>query len=376
MTGSTPHTPQPRLLPSLILLCIVTSLTLLGLVILASASQSVQAGSILQKQVLWLMIALVMGVVTTTINLERLREWAPWILGISLVMLVAVLIPHIGVKVNGARRWINLGPMNFQVSDMVKVFTVFWFAHWIGSQQRRFDSVVYGFLIPIGILGATFLLILLQPDYGTAFLIGLVGLSMLFLAGARLRYLVPTILLGVVFFAVMIFHNPVRLARITNFMDLEANKMGGGYQLYQGLLAFGNGGVQGVGLGNGRQQWAFMPEAHTDFIFPIIGEELGLSFTLGVLAIFALFAIVVIREAKRAPNLFFYMLALGSALMITYQALLNVGVVTGILPTKGISLPFISYGGSNLVATFMFVGILLNCLRTWQRPRIERPVEL
>lgn len=376
MTGAPAHTPQPRLLPSLILLCIVTSLTLLGLVILASASQSVQAGSILQKQVLWLMIALVMGVVTTTINLERLREWAPWILGISLVMLVAVLIPHIGVKVNGARRWINLGPMNFQVSDMVKVFTVFWFAHWIGSQQRRFDSVVYGFLIPIGILGATFLLILLQPDYGTAFLIGLVGLSMLFLAGARLRYLVPTILLGVVFFAVMILHNPVRLARITNFMDLEANKMGGGYQLYQGLLAFGNGGVQGVGLGNGRQQWAFMPEAHTDFIFPIIGEELGLSFTLGVLAIFALFAIVVIREAKRAPNLFFYMLALGSALMITYQALLNVGVVTGILPTKGISLPFISYGGSNLVATFMFVGILLNCLRTWQRPRIERPVEL
>ncbi len=370
------HTTQPRLLPSLIVLFTVTSLTLLGLVILASASQSVQAGSILQKQVLWLIIALGMGVVTTTINLERLREWAPWILGISLVALVAVLIPHIGVKVNGARRWINLGPMNFQVSDMVKVLSVFWFAHWIGSQQRRLDSVIHGFLIPIAVLGALFLLILMQPDYGTAFLIGLVGFSMLFLAGARLRYLLPTIALGVVFFAAMILHNPVRLARITNFMDLEANKMGGGYQLYQGLLAFGNGGVQGVGLGNGRQQWAYMPEAHTDFIFPIIGEELGLAFTLGVLAIFALFAIVVIREAKRAPNLFFYMLALGSALMITYQALLNVGVVTGILPTKGISLPFISYGGSNLVATFMFVGILLNCLRTWQRPRIERPVEL
>ncbi len=322
------------------------------------------------------MIALVMGVVTTTINLERLREWAPWILGLSLVALVAVLIPHIGVKVNGARRWINLGPMNFQVSDMVKVLTVFWLAHWIGSQQRRLDSFVQGFLIPIAVLGGTFLLILMQPDYGTAFLIGLVGFSMLFLAGARLRFLIPTIILGVVFFAVMILHNPVRLARITNFMDLEANKLGGGYQLYQGLLAFGNGGVQGVGLGNGRQQWAYMPEAHTDFIFPIIGEELGLAFTLGVLAIFALFAIVVIREAKRAPNLFFYMLALGSEIMITYQALLNVGVVTGILPTKGISLPFISYGGSNLVATFMFVGILLNCLRTWQRPRIERPVEL
>jgi cell division protein FtsW len=134
--------------------------------------------------------------------------------------------------------------------------------------------------------------------------------------------------------------------------------------------------LQGVGLGNGRQQWAYMPEAHTDFIFPIIGEELGLAFTIGVLLLFALFAIVIIREAKRAPNQFYYLLSIGSALIITYQALLNMGVVTGILPTKGISLPFISYGGSNLVATFMFVGILVNCLRSWQKPQLERPLEL
>lgn len=366
----------PRLLPTLIILFVVTGLTLLGLVILASASQSVQAGSILQKQVLWLIIALGFGVVAATINLERLREWAPWLIGISFMLLVAVLIPGIGSKVNGARRWINLGPMNFQVTDFVKVMAVFWFAHWLGLNQRRLESILHGFLIPIGVLGAIFLLILLQPDYGTAFLIGLVGFSMLFIAGVRLRYLIPTVLAGAGFFALMILHNPVRLARITNFMDLEANKNDGAYQLYQGLLAFGNGGAQGVGLGNGRQQWAFMPEAHTDFIFPIIGEELGLPFTLGVLLVFALFALIIIREAKRAPNLFFYTLAIGSALMITYQALLNVGVVTGILPTKGISLPFISYGGSNLVATFMFVGILLNCLRTWQRPRIETPVEM
>lgn len=366
----------PRLLPTLIILAIVTSLTLMGLVILGSASQSVQAGSILQRQVLWLIIALGMGVVAATVNLERLREWAPWLLGISFALLIAVLIPHIGVKVNGARRWINLGPMNFQVTDMVKVFMVFWFAHWIGSNQRRLESILHGYLIPIAVLGAACLLILLQPDYGTTFLIAMVGLSMLFLAGVKLRYLIPTVVLGAGVFALMILHNPVRLARITNFMDLEANKSGGAYQLYQGLVAFGNGGAHGVGLGNGRQQWAYMPEAHTDFIFPIIGEELGLPFTLGVLLIFALFALIIIREAKRAPNLFFYTLSIGSALMITYQALLNVGVVTGILPTKGISLPFISYGGSNLVATFMFVGILLNCLRTWQKPRIETPVEI
>lgn len=374
MPSPAPHT--PRLLPTLLLLFIVMGLTLMGLVVLASASQSVQAGSILQKQILWLFIALGMGVVTSTINLERLREWAPWLLGLSYVLLVAVLIPHVGCKVNGARRWISLGIFNVQVTDLVKVMLVFWFAHWLGDNQRRLESLAEGFLIPVGVLGSVFVLTLLQPDYGTAFLLALVGFSMLFLAGVRLRFLVPTVLVGALFFAVMILHNPVRLARITNFMDLEANKSGGAYQLYQGLLAFGNGGAQGVGLGNGRQQWAFMPEAHTDFIFPIIGEELGLPFTLGVLAFFALFAIVVIREARRAPSLFYYALSIGSALIIVYQALLNVGVVTGILPTKGISLPFISYGGSNLVATFMFVGILLNCLRTWQKPRIERPVEL
>ena len=369
-----PHT--PRILPALIILCIVLGLTLLGLVVLASATQSVQAGSIMQKQVLWLFIAIGMGVVAGTINLERLREWAPWLLGISFVLLVAVLIPHIGSKVNGARRWINLGPINFQVTDMVKVFSVFWFAHWLGDNQRRLESVVHGYLIPIAVLGSLFLLIMLQPDYGTASLIALVGFSLLFVAGVRLRFLIPTVLLGVLFLAVMIAHNPVRLARITTFMNLKAHESDTGYQLTQGLIAFGNGGAQGVGLGDGRQQWAFMPEAHTDFIFPIIGEELGLPFTLGVLLTFALFAFIVIREAKRAPSLFFYTLSIGSALMITYQALLNVGVVTGILPTKGISLPFISYGGSNLVATFMFVGILLNCLRTWQKPRIEKPMEL
>jgi cell division protein FtsW len=345
----------------------------MGLVILASASQSVQAGSILQRQVLWLFIALGMGVAAATINLERLREWAPWLLGIAFVLLVAVLFTH---KVNGARRWINLGQINIQVTDIIKVIAVFWFAHWLGSNQRRLDSIVQGFLIPVAILGAFFLLILLQPDYGTAFLIALVGFSMLFIAGVKLRYMIPTIILGVAFLALMILHNPVRLARITTFLNLKAHEADSGYQLTQGLIAFGNGGAHGVGLGNGRQQWAFMPEAHTDFIFPIIGEELGLPFTLGVLLIFALFALVVIREAKRAPNLFFYTLSIGSALMITYQALLNIGVVTGILPTKGISLPFISYGGSNLVATFMFVGILLNCLRTWQKPRIEKPLEM
>lgn len=366
----------PRLLPSLLLIFVVTSLTLLGLVILASASQSVQAGSILQRQILWLIIALVFGVICSLVNLDRLRELAPWILGGCVLMLALVLIPGIGVKVNGARRWIDLGPMNFQVSDLVKVMAVFFFAHYLGHNQRSLEAPVKGFVVPIAILGGLFAMILAQPDYGTAFLLGLVGFSMMFLAGCRLVYLIPTVVAGIGLFALAILHNPVRLARIMNFLDLEGNKNDGAYQLWQGLLAFGNGGVEGVGLGNGRQQWAFMPEAHTDFIFPIIGEELGLTFTIAVVIFFALFITVVFREARRAPTLFYYLLALGCGLMITYQALINIGVVTGVLPTKGISLPFISYGGSNLVATFMFVGILINCLRTWQRPRLERPLEL
>ena len=171
-------------------------------------------------------------------------------------------------------------------------------------------------------------------------------------------------------------NNPERLSSITSFLDVEANRSDSGYQLWQGILAFGVGGLSGVGLGSGRQQMSFLPEAHTDFIFAIIGEELGIFFTIGVVSLFLILLLVVILQLKHAPNLYQYLIVLGSILFIEFQALINIGVVTGCLPTKGMSLPFISYGGSNLVLMFVLISMILNCLSNWQESPIKKGREI
>jgi cell division protein FtsW len=300
-----------------------------------------------------------------------------WVLaGALLVSLAIVLVPGIGVSVNGARRWLDLGLMNLQVSDFARIGMVFVLAHYLALNQRRMDSLRRGFLIPGGIIGITSLLILLEPDYGTSFIVAFVGFILLFLGGARLVFLLPTILIGLFLFLAAIAADPVRMRRLVSFFDIEGNRTDATYQVWQAMLAFAAGGLGGVGIGNGRQQRAFLPEAHTDFIFPIVGEELGFICTSGVVIIFLVLFLTGIRQLKKAPNLFYYILACGALLMISVQALLNFAVVTGCLPTKGLSLPFLSYGGSNLVATFILVGILLNCFRSWSRTPPIKPMHL
>ena len=199
---------------------------------------------------------------------------------------------------------------------------------------------------------------------------------MLFLAGVRLKFLIPTALAALALFAVAIYNDPVRLQRITSFLDVEGNRDDTAYQLWQGILAFGAGGLHGVGLGEGRQQLSFLPEAHTDFIFAIVGEEGGLFFTSGVVLLFMTIFFIGVLQLKRAPDLYQYLLVMGALLFITLQALINIGVVTGCLPTKGMSLPFISYGGSNLVLMFVLIGIILNGFRSWEMPALRRQREL
>ena len=188
-------------------------------------------------------------------------------------------------------------------------------------------------------------------------------------------YLVPSVAGAIGFFALMVMHNPVRLERIKSFMNIQENLSTGAYQLWQGILAFGAGGITGVGLGNGRQQFSFLPEAHTDFIFAILGEEMGLLATLFVVALFMGIFLVGIIQLRRAPNLYQFLLGAGAIFFISLQALINLGVVTGCLPTKGISLPFISYGGSNLVIMFILIGLILNLFRQWARPFLGQPHE-
>jgi cell division protein FtsW len=353
---------------TVIVVCAIT-LSLLGVTILFSASAPNSAGPFfyLKKQILGFALAIGACVVMSRINLDYLRRYA-WHIGIGFaVLLLFVLIPGLGKSVNGARRWLNLGVTTFQVSEIAKFALVFCLAHYLALNQTRIADFRRGFVYPIAIIGVFVALIVKEPDFGTAALTLAVGMLLLFLAGARWRYILPTLGLAVAGFAVLVANNPNRLRRLLAYLDLEANKSGGSYQLYQSLIAFAVGGPTGVGIGQGRQQINFLPEAHTDFIFPVLGEELGLPFTLAVVVLFTTIFIAGMIHLRRAPNLFQFLLTSGSLLLICLQAIINIGVVTGLLPTKGMSLPFISAGLSNLILMGMLLGVLINTERTWGR---------
>lgn len=355
----------------LFIVSIVVALTFLGLVVLFSASQAMYDGDttiLLRKQLIWLFLASLAGGLALLVDLEALRKYVYWLGLASIILLLLVLIPGIGVEVNGARRWMDFGFMRLQVSEVGKLGLLFALAHYLASHRRDLDHPIKGFLLPCGLLAIFCLLIILEPDYGTAFLCGAVGGCMLFLAGLRLKFLIPTAVSALTLFSIAVYHDPIRLKRITSFLDVEGNRTDSAYQLWQGILAFGAGGLEGVGLGEGRQQMSFLPEAHTDFIFAIVGEELGFIFTAGVVVLFMTLFFIGFLQLKRAPNLYQYLLVMGALLFITLQALINIGVVTGCLPTKGMSLPFISYGGSNLVFMFTLTGIILNGFRSWELP--------
>lgn len=362
----------------IIIVLIVTILSLLGIIILFSASQAMHSNPIalLKKQMLWLVLGLIISFFVFKLDLERIRSFIPFITGGALLLLALVLIPSVGVKVNGAQRWLDFGLMRLQVSEIGKIGLLFCLAHYLAINRRSLDAWKEGYIIPFSLLGLFVGLIFLEPDYGTAFLCGLVGCVLFYVSGMKLRYLLPTAGLALLLFCIAIVLNPERFSRITSFLDVESNRSDSGYQLWQGIIAFGVGGVEGVGLGSGQQQMSFLPEAHTDFIFSIIGEELGLFFSMGVVILFLTLFVLVLFQLKYAPNLYQYLLVLGALLMIEFQALINIGVVTGCLPTKGMSLPFISYGGSNLVLMFVLISLILNCLCHWSKVPLKEAREL
>lgn len=353
-------------------------LTLMGLVALSSAGRSFadDPAFILKRQTLWVILGVLVFLVAYRIDLQFVRRCTWPIAGLAAALLALVLVPSVGVEVNGARRWLDLGLMRMQPSDFAKPAFVLLLAHYLASNQRQIRTFGRGFVLPCALIGVFCGLIILGPDFGTAALFGAIGGCLLFVAGVPFLYFVPTAIAGLTAFSFLVYHDPVRLERVTAFLDVEANRGDASYQLWQGLLAFGVGGTEGVGLGNGRQQLSFLPEAHTDFIFPIIGEEMGLLATSGIVIAFGLLFGAAIWNLRRAPNLFQFSLVLGCTLFVVLQALINLGVVTGLLPTKGMSLPFISYGGSNLLVMFGFLGLMLNAFRTWEAPPVRKPLEL
>ncbi|HJN82686.1 MAG: putative lipid II flippase FtsW [Verrucomicrobiota bacterium] len=350
-------------LASTTLVFVVSALLALGLVMLYSATMFHRSGGFLGSQLLWCCIGLVVCLGAAMADYQLLKKISAPALVLALLLLVAVMLPGIGLERNGARRWLQLPGTTFQPSEFAKLAVIIALAHYCERKGRRMGTFRYGLLIP-GLVLALFLgLIFIEPDWGATALLATVCGLMLFLAGTKLRFMVPPVIVLGVAGSFLLSQNTVRLNRIMSWLDPEGTKQGVGYQTWQSLIALGSGGTTGLGLGNGRQKLGFVPEHHTDFIFSVIGEELGLVATMGIVVAFVLFVICGAFIAIRSRDFFGFLLASGMTLLIGLQAFINIGVVTSTLPNKGLPLPFISRGGTNLVVMLFCVGVLLSVAR-------------
>jgi cell division protein FtsW len=317
-----------------------------------------------RKHLLFLAAGVVASLAVSRVRLQWFERSARPLLLCCMVALLALLIPHVGVTHGGARRWIGLGPLSVQPSEFVKTVVVLYLARAIAHKRERMGQFTVGVLPHLVVIGLCVLLVAAQPDFGTAVILVLVLVLMLWGGGARSTHLIGLGLavLPVVGFALV--HAAYRWRRILAFLNPWRYSQDIAFQLVQSLIAFGSGGITGVGLGESKQKMFFLPEAHTDFIFALIGEELGVCGALLVLALFGVVGMRGFRIALRHPDSFGSMLAFGITLVILLEAVVNVGVVVGLLPTKGLALPFISYGGSALIGTLVQVGILAGLSRT------------
>lgn len=352
---------------SIVLMC-------LGIVMIYSSSsiyalEKYQDGLFfLKRHLSFMLIGIALTFISMIVDYRKLRVIARPLLLLSIVLLILVLIPGIGREVSGARRWFRFKFLSFQPSELANLAVIIYLADFIARKGNMIKTLLKGFLPPIGILGVVSLLILLQPDLGTTVALGFVVLTVLFIAGVRPSYILSLILSSLPLLYVLVFSVPYRKARIMAFINPWLDPKGSGFQIIQSQIALGSGGLFGVGLGHSKQKLFYLPAAHTDFIFSIIGEELGLLGTIGVVILFIIFIQQGIKVIKNAPDKFGYFLSLGLLLMISFRAMINIGVSCGILPTKGLPLPFISYGGSSFIFDMVSVGILANIARTGDYP--------
>lgn len=303
-------------------------------------------------------VALFPMVFACRVSPENLKRFALPLLVCSFILLLLIFIPDIGVSAGGARRWLRAWPSTFQPSELAKLAMVVFLAKYMSSPSYRSDSSL-SFLIPVLIMGVFQIVFIKQPDFGAAMSMGILTFAMLVLSGVRLRYLAYISVLFVPLIIKLVME-PYRLKRVVAFLDPWKEPQGSGFQLVQSFIALGSGGFTGIGLGESRQKLSFLPESHTDFIFSLVGEELGFIAAAIVIGLFLLLFIRGILIANKSRDPFVYYLASGLSMMIALQALINFFVVTGLAPTKGLPLPFISYGGSSLLVNMTAIGILLN----------------
>lgn len=349
-----------------VLVGIVACLITIGVIILYSATgmPGMEDASQLKRQLLWITLGTVAFLVTSHLDYRIWRQLAIPVAVFSLILLAMVITPGVGTAAKGSTRWLQLGPIRFQPSETAKVASVILLAWWMARIQRNPQTFKRGLVVPCSIIGAFAVLIMAEPDYGATMLIGSVGMAIMFVAGTRPSYLFLAGMSGLAAMALMIAQNAERLGRISAFLDPQAHAGDDALQLIQAVFAFVGGGAHGVGLGNSVQKRHYLPEAHTDFIFPILGEELGLWGSMSVLLLFLGLFACGMKITASVEDRFGKLLAFGLTLMITVQAALNIGVVTGSLPTKGITLPFISFGGTSMVVSLAMVGILVNVAMT------------
>ena len=350
----------------------VAALLALGAVMLCSAPAGARY---FNQQMLWEALGVVACGAVAFFDYRRLKHGRiPWaILGLTVWLLIAVVVPGIGVSRGGARRWLNFHFMMFQPSELAKLTLLIVLAAYIERFGRHMPllwkpAIIKGLVWPGAIIALVIGLIFAEPDYGTTMLLAMVSFVMLFVAGSRVWMLLPVVLIGALLFGFMVKNNPNRSTRIDAFLNPEKHLAGKAYQQHQAKIALGSGGLFGVGLGDGRQKYGYVPENHTDFILSIVGEELGLVATMGVVLAFLGIALSGTYIAAHASDRFGMMLALGITVLISLQAFINIGVVTMVLPNKGLPLPFVSYGGSSLLMMMAGVGLVLSVARHAHEP--------
>ncbi len=324
-----------------------------------------------KRQAVWLVVAGAVCVFAALVDYHWWQKtWYVWFAG-AVVLLILCFVPPIGMKINGSWRWLNLGFMAFQPSEVAKIAVIFFLAWWFTKHQEKSKGLLSGFVYPGLVVAVPLLLIGMEVDLGTTALIGAVMFGIMFVAGTSMIWLVPLVVLGLAGVLFVAMNIEQRAGRLVAFMEPEKYRLEEGLQQWQALIAFGSGGVEGLGLGEGRQKMLYLPYAHTDFIFPMIGEELGLKFTLLVVFCFLVLSLGGCLVASNAKDRFGMLLGFGAVLVITIQAVVNIGVTTSLLPNKGMPLPFISYGGSNLVVCLFLIGLLINIHRQ-RRPEAPR----
>ncbi|MCX7982477.1 MAG: putative lipid II flippase FtsW [Syntrophales bacterium] len=352
--------------PDFVLLVLTLILVSFGTVMIYSSSSIMALDRFkdgqffLKKQLVFFLLGLLVMLVTQKLPYEYWQKLAYPALIFAFLLLVLVLIPHVGIKVGGARRWIRIGPFSFQVAELAKVAIIVYLASYLAKRQHQSLDFIHGVVIPLAPIIPLVVLVLMQPDLGTSIIIVALSLSMLFLGGIRMKYIFSVFLLALPVVAWLMISKSYRLNRLKVFLDPWQDPQNSGFQIIQSLLSFGSGGTFGVGVGDGMQKLFYLPEPHTDFILAVIAEESGFVGVITVIVLFAVFIYRGLMIAFKSKDRFASLLAAGLTMLVGIEAVINIAGVMGLIPLKGLALPFLSYGGSSLIMSMLAVGVLLS----------------